>query len=163
LQALTAHAIQIGAGTSALVQVGPDASTHKYLKSAGASADPVFATIDLTADVGSSITPAANGGTNATAIGSAGSIPYSSSGTTYGAVPTFLGGEAHFRRAIADAAATVATTDFIVAYTSITATRVATLPNATTGAGVQFFVGDESGSVSSTIMITVKSSGGTLD
>jgi hypothetical protein len=52
LATLTAHAVQVGAGTSNVVQVGPDASSTKFLASAGASADPAFrviATADLPA------------------------------------------------------------------------------------------------------------------
>lgn len=68
------------------------------------------------------------------------------------------------RRAIADTAATITTADFMVSYTSITATRIATLPNAaTTPAGTQFIVGDESGSVTPAIKINVQSTGGTVD
>lgn len=79
------------------------------------------------------------------------------------ATTQITGGQIGTRRAIADTAATVATTDFIVAYTSITATRIATLPNANVGAGTQFFIGDESGSVTSAIKINVQSAGGTID
>jgi len=39
---LTAHAVLIGEGTSAIAQVGPDASTGKPLVSQGGSADPAF-------------------------------------------------------------------------------------------------------------------------
>jgi hypothetical protein len=45
LQTLTAHAVQVGEGTSTPAQVGPDASTTKVLTSAGSSADPSFQAI----------------------------------------------------------------------------------------------------------------------
>ena len=47
LATLTAHAVQVGEGTSTPAQVGPDASTTKVLTSAGASADPAFQNISL--------------------------------------------------------------------------------------------------------------------
>lgn len=127
-------------------------SASSILIAAGAITNAMLAgSIDLTVKV-TGLLPVANGGT-ATAT----------PGITFGAVPSFLGGEIHFRRPVADLAATIATTDFIVEYTSITATRVATLPNANVGSGTQFYVGDVSGSVSTTIKINVQSAGGTID
>ncbi len=42
LGTLTAHAIQVGNGTSTPTQLGPDSSSVKWLKAAGSSADPAF-------------------------------------------------------------------------------------------------------------------------
>ncbi len=44
LTGLTNHAIQVGAGTATLTQVGPTATAGQVLQSAGSSADPVFST-----------------------------------------------------------------------------------------------------------------------
>jgi hypothetical protein len=59
---LTAHGVVIGNSTSA-VNVTSAGATGTVLKGQGASADPIFAAVDLTTDVGSSILPSANGGT----------------------------------------------------------------------------------------------------
>ena len=48
LTTLTAHAVQVGAATSALAQVGPNSATTYPLFSAGASADPSFRAISIT-------------------------------------------------------------------------------------------------------------------
>ena len=103
--------------------------------------------------------------TGLTASGSAANDFSASTGAfkTSTGVTTIGGGLVGARRAIADAAATITTADFIVAYTSISTTRVATLPNGNSGAGTQIFVGDESGSVSNTVLINVQSAGGTID
>jgi hypothetical protein len=45
LATLTAHAVQVGEGTSTLAQVGPNAATTYPLFSAGSSADPAFRAI----------------------------------------------------------------------------------------------------------------------
>lgn len=44
---LTSHAVQVGAGTSALTQVGPDSTSGQPLLSAGSSADPAFGAVSL--------------------------------------------------------------------------------------------------------------------
>ena len=44
LTGLTNHAIQIGAGTATLTQLGPTATAGQILQSAGSSADPAFST-----------------------------------------------------------------------------------------------------------------------
>jgi hypothetical protein len=44
LTGLTNHAIQIGAGTATLTQLGPTATAGQVLQSAGAAADPAFST-----------------------------------------------------------------------------------------------------------------------
>lgn len=44
LTGLTNHAIQVGAGTATLTQVGPTATAGQVLQSAGSSADPAFST-----------------------------------------------------------------------------------------------------------------------
>ena len=50
LTTLTAHAVQVGEGTSTPAQVGPDATTTHFLASGGSSADPAFRAI-ATADI----------------------------------------------------------------------------------------------------------------
>lgn len=47
LATLTAHALQVGNGTSAITQLGPTATAGQYLQSAGSSADPAFSTATL--------------------------------------------------------------------------------------------------------------------
>lgn len=64
------------------------------------------------------------------------------------------------RRAIADAASTLAVTDFILAYTSISAARAVTLPTAASASGQHFEIKDESGSATSSFKITAV---GTID
>jgi hypothetical protein len=49
------------------------------------------------------------------------------------------------RRPIADAAATVANTDYLLAYTVLTASRAVTLPSATAVPNQYFIIKDESG------------------
>jgi len=44
LTGLTNHAVQIGAGTATLTQLGPTATAGQVLQSAGAAADPAFST-----------------------------------------------------------------------------------------------------------------------
>ena len=44
LTGLTNHAIQVGAGSATLTQVGPSATAGQILQSAGSSADPAFST-----------------------------------------------------------------------------------------------------------------------
>ena len=64
------------------------------------------------------------------------------------------------RTTVADLAYTVLTTDHLVVYTSITATRIVTLvAAATAGAGKTLIVKDESGSVTPAIKITVDGNG----
>jgi hypothetical protein len=47
LATLTNHAVQVGAGTSAITQVGPDATSGQPLLSAGSSADPAYGALDF--------------------------------------------------------------------------------------------------------------------
>lgn len=80
----------------------------------------------------------------------------------YSGTLTTGAGRVLFRRAISDAAATVAATDEIIAYTSLTAARTATLPNATGNSGQTFTIKDESGSCAA-FNITIATSGGNID
>lgn len=57
-------------------------------------------------------------------------------------------------RPVSDAAATLANTDYLIAYTAITAARAVTLPDASTCKNQHFIIKDESGSVTSTFKIT---------
>jgi len=64
------------------------------------------------------------------------------------------------RTAVADQAYSVLSSDYLVAYSSITATRVVTLvAAATAGSGSIVIIKDESGSVTPAIKITVDGSG----
>lgn len=64
------------------------------------------------------------------------------------------------RTAVSDAAYSLLKTDYLIAYTSITASRAVTLPTAASVAGQHFVIKDESGSASGTIKITIV---GTID
>jgi hypothetical protein len=55
------------------------------------------------------------------------------------------GGIARGRTTVADAAYTMLTSDFLVAYTSLTATRAVTLPSAASASGQHFVIKDEAG------------------
>lgn len=55
------------------------------------------------------------------------------------------------RRAISDAAGTLAATDYLIAYTALTATRAFTLGAASAFAGQHFVLKDESGQVGSNV------------
>lgn len=59
------------------------------------------------------------------------------------------------RRAVADAATTMQITDYMIAYTSLTAARVVTIGAASSYAGRHFIIKDESGSATSTLKITI--------
>jgi polygalacturonase len=67
------------------------------------------------------------------------------------------------RRAVADANVTIAHTDQTIAYTSLTAARVATLPNVADANGLAYTVVDESGGCSPVNTITVTPASGTID
>lgn len=67
------------------------------------------------------------------------------------------------RTAVADAAYTATIANQIIAYTSLSAARVVTLPAVSTTAGLQFTVKDESGSCSVSNTITVTPASGTVD
>jgi hypothetical protein len=58
----TAHAVQVGNGTSAITQVGPDATTGKPLVSQGSASDPAFSTSVTGLTFTSAITPQTTGG-----------------------------------------------------------------------------------------------------
>jgi hypothetical protein len=74
------------------------------------------------------------------------------------------GGMARSRRAVADAATTLTAADSVVAYTSLTAARVATLPaQSTVISGQDFVIKDESGSCDGTKTITITPPSGTID
>lgn len=66
-----------------------------------------------------------------------------------GALFTFNGGQTVKRTAVSDAAYTALVGDYIIAYTSLTASRTVTLPAAATaGAGKMFVIKDEAGAAS---------------
>lgn len=71
LATLTSHAVEVGAGTSAITQVGPDATSGQPLLSAGASADPAFGTLDLGGAGITGTVALTNGGTGATTASAA--------------------------------------------------------------------------------------------
>lgn len=62
------------------------------------------------------------------------------------------------RTAVADTNANILSTTDLMAWTSITAARVATLPAASTVAGHRFIIKDESGNASGTLTITISGS-----
>lgn len=62
------HGVVISSATNAMTVIAPDASTAKFLKSAGTGTDPVWAQVTLTTDV-TGVLPVANGGTNASSAG----------------------------------------------------------------------------------------------
>lgn len=64
------------------------------------------------------------------------------------------------RRAIADVNATIAATDYLISFTSMTAARTVTLPTASTVSGQFFIIKDESGSASVVNIISIV---GTVD
>jgi hypothetical protein len=66
------------------------------------------------------------------------------------------------RVAVADAAYTAQVSDFLIAYTSLTAGRTVTLPAAAAVAGRYYIVKDESGSAGGS-NITVQSASGNID
>jgi hypothetical protein len=72
----------------------------------------------------------------------------------------YAGSQSIKRVAVADAAASIAAGDTITAYTSITVTRIATLPTAASvTVGEEYTIKDESGSVTGAINITVDGNG----
>jgi hypothetical protein len=73
------------------------------------------------------------------------------------------GGLTRKRTTVADANYTILLTDMTVAYTSITAARVATLPSVSSASSQEFTVKDESGSCSVSNTITVTPASGTID
>ena len=92
---------------------------------------------------------------------------YSVAGDFSGAVSvagtlTTTAGRKLKRTAVSDANYTVLSTDEIVAYTSLTATRTATLPNATGNANQIFTFKDETGNAS-LYPIVIATSGGNID
>lgn len=114
--------------------------------------------------------------TNATAIGYQATVASNNalvlgaiSGTNGASSDTFVGirtttpitnfhingGMAYNRTAVADAAYSILTTDYIVALTSITAARIFTLPTAVGVTGQAYVIKDESGSVSGTNTLTI--------
>ncbi len=78
---------------------------------------------------------------------------------TFNNITTFGSGVSMIRRAVANTATTLSATDFLIAYTSLTATRAVTLPSATSVAGQHFVIKDESGSAGSFVITIV----GTVD
>ena len=75
----------------------------------------------------------------------------------------FNGAQKVIRTTVADQAYQVLDSDYIIAYTSISATRVVTLvASATAGAGAIVIIKDESGSVTTLIKITVDGNGAEL-
>lgn len=75
------------------------------------------------------------------------------------------GGLVRGRTAVANTAYTVLASDGLVAYTSLSAARVVTLPaqGSTVPAGQEFIIKDESGSCSGTNTITITPPAGTID
>ncbi len=67
---LTNHALTLGDGGAAKVKPGPLGTTTTVLHG-NATGDPAYAVLDLTADVGATILPIANGGTNANSAATA--------------------------------------------------------------------------------------------
>lgn len=69
------HGVLVSGSANTATVVAPDASTAKFLKSSGSSADPSWAQVTLTSDVTGTL-PVGNGGTGNTAF-TTGSIPFS--------------------------------------------------------------------------------------
>jgi hypothetical protein len=67
------------------------------------------------------------------------------------------------RRAISDAAATISTSDYLVAFTSLSATRAVTLPSASSAAGQHFVIKDESGMAGSFAITILGTVDGTIN
>jgi hypothetical protein len=68
-------------------------------------------------------------------------------------------GSSQARRAVANVAVTIVPSDYLIAYTSLTATRVITLPSAASVTGQHFVIKDEAGTAG-TNALTI---GGTID
>lgn len=71
----------------------------------------------------------------------------------------YTGGMTLNRTAVADVAKTVADGEYLIAYTSLSATRNVTLPLASTGAGRVIVIADESGSASGSVKLRAIRSG----
>lgn len=72
----------------------------------------------------------------------------------------FQSGVGYFRRAIGNVNATIAATDYLIAYSSLTATRTVTLATASAVTNQHFIIKDETGSASGAVKITIV---GTID
>lgn len=84
--------------------------------------------------------------------------------TTPNAALHVVGGLIWNRTAVADANYTALATDYLIAYTSLTAARTVTLPaGATNNAGQWYVIKDESGSAGLVTTITVAPASGTID
>lgn len=64
LTGLTNHALLVGAGTSTITKVGPDATAGRVLQSAGLSADPAFSTATYPSTAGTATNVMVSDGTN---------------------------------------------------------------------------------------------------
>lgn len=98
-----------------------------------------------------------NGNITATTTTANNAMP-KSGGTFTGKITVTTIGQT--RRAIADANATIASTDYLIAFTSISAARTVTLPAASSVSGQFFIIKDESGSASLVNTISIV---GTVD
>ena len=81
-------------------------------------------------------------------------------------IPVKLLGAAYFKKRtpVADTTYTVLPTDFLISYTSISASRVVTLPAPSAAlAGLEIKIKDESGSATSLITITATPASGLID
>lgn len=139
---LTANALVTGGGAGAAPSTLASLGTTTTVLHGNAAGAPTFGGVGLTTDVTGTL-PVGSGGTN---------------GTT---VPTARASlSIDQRTTVADTAYTVLSTDYLVAYTSITASRTVTLPAASTfNAGRVLVLQDESGSASAAITIAIAPNG----
>ncbi len=84
-------------------------------------------------------------------------------GTLFDDRVSLQGGLVRGRTAVANTNYTVLTTDSVIAYTSISAARVVTLPSVSTVTNQEFIIKDESGSCSVVNTITITPASGTID
>lgn len=105
LTGLTNHAILIGAGTSTITKLGPNATAGKVVMSAGAAADPIFSTPTYPSSSGSSGVIITSDGTNniySTSTypngNASGDLLYGSGTNAYSnlSLPTTAGVEVHY-------------------------------------------------------------------
>lgn len=76
------YGVALSSATNATLTIlAPDASTAKFLKSGGASANPAWSAVTLTSDV-TGVLPVANGGTGATAL-TQGSVVFAGASGVY--------------------------------------------------------------------------------
>lgn len=146
LTGLTNHAIQIGAGTATLTQLGPTATAGQILQSAGSSADPAFstATYPSTTTVSQILYSSATNVVSGLATANSAVLVTNSTG-----VPSLSGTMTNGQLIIGSTGATP-TAATLTAGTGVTITNAAaSITISTTGAGLTW--SDTSGTVTAAI------------